>query len=93
MPAISNDMIALQNYPLRLVAALLLWLALVLWGSAIVNYFPALSAVTTQAYRILASAIAPFVLVSAFWVHNPRNALGTGIILVLSGGIALAMQP
>ena len=81
-----------QAYTCRIASALLVWLALVLWGSAIVAFFPAFSQAAIPGYRVMASALAPLGMVWAFWVTHPGDALLGGGGLALSGGLVLAMQ-
>ncbi|WP_338331264.1 hypothetical protein [Acetobacter sp. LMG 32666] len=81
-----------QTYACRIAAAILVWLALVLWGSAFVAFFPAFAQAVTPAYRVMASALAPLGMVWAFWVTNPLYALLGGGRLALSGGLALVLQ-
>lgn len=86
-------MTSVPEYALRLVAALLCWLALVVWGSAIVNFCPAITDAATQGYRAIASALAAPAMVWAFWVNTPRTALVLSAALVLCGGLLLVIQP
>ena len=86
-------MTPVPEYAHRLVAALLCWLALVVWGSAIVNFYPALTDAATQGYRAIASALAAPAMVWAFWVNTPRTALVIGAALVLCGSLLLVIQP
>lgn len=81
------------DYARRFAAALFLWLALVLWGSAAVGHFPLFALAATQGYRVLASALAPLVIVWAFWANNPRTALRVSVGLALSGFLILVFQP
>lgn len=83
----------LPEYLARAAATLLFWLALVLWGSAIVNFFPAASVVAVSVYRVLGSALAPFAMVWAFWANTWGLVLALGAGLVLGGGLVLALQP
>lgn len=82
----------LPDYAARAVAALLFWLALVLWGSAIANFFPISSSVVVSACRFFACALAPLGMVGAFWVNTWGIALTLSMGLALGGGLLLAMQ-
>ena len=76
----------------RVIAALLCWLALVVWGSAIVNLYPAVSDAATQGYRVVVSALAAPAIVWMFWLNTSRTALALSATALLSGGIVLALQ-
>ena len=85
-------MTSLQNYLLRIFAALLLWLGLVLWGSAAICFFFDASTVAIQHYQIIANALSPMVIVWAFWVEQLRHALGWGAGIALCGALALEIM-
>lgn len=86
-------MTPVPDHAMRLVAALLCWCALVAWGSAIVNFYPAVSDAATQAYRAGASALAAPAIVWTFWVNTPRTALVLSTTALLSAGFVLFLQP
>ncbi|MFT8440472.1 hypothetical protein [Acetobacter fabarum] len=79
-------------YACRITAVLLVWLALVLWGSALVALSPAMSPATIPGYRVLASALAPFGMVWAFWVQSPLYALCGSAGLAACGGLFLVLH-
>ena len=83
----------LPDYAARAAAALLFWLALVFWGSAIVNFFPISSVIVISACRVFACALAPLGMVWAFWANTWAIALTLSAGLALGGGLLLAMQP
>ena len=80
------------SYVCRIAAALLVWLALVLWGSVLVAQFPLFSQAVVPGYRALASILAPFGIVWSFWAKSPFSVLLSGLGLALVGGLLLALR-